>query len=412
MRGSRALHAVLWCALTCALLLTAPRPVAARAPPVGDGVDVPLGMGEQNLERPRLVVYWGVGCPHCESAMPFVLSLERDGGLVVELVEIRRDAAGRDRFLAEVQRLGLVAPGIPLFVLGDRHVMGFREGVTEEQIRAIIRDAAAGKPASAAEEVARIDLPWFGRIEPGAHSLTALALIVGLVDGINPCAMYVLVAMLGILLHVRSRRRVFLFGGTFVVMSGVVYFIFMTAWLNLFALTGLSRGITVLLGMALVVMGLVNLKELAWFKKGVSLMIPTKAKPGLFRRMRGVASAATLPAALAGVAVLAFVVNLVELGCTLGLPAVFTRILSLQTELTLAERYGLLVLYNLAYVVPLAAVVLVVGLTLHRVNFSERAAKGLKLVSGVLLIGFGVLFVAAPEVLHENIVRFDNRSMF
>ncbi len=407
-------------ALALAFVLVAlPRGASAQAPPAGDDVcdptapatacgpsstaPAPAGSSAaQGSSRPGglppLVFYWGLGCPHCEEAAPFISLLEQ-GGLVVERVETRQDAAGRERFVADVGRLGISAPGIPLFVLGDRHVLGFRPGSTEERIQAMIRDTRAGKAVSAGDDVASIDLPWIGQIRTGAYSLTALALLVGLVDGVNPCAMYVLVAMLGILLHVRSRKRLFLFGGTFVVMSGVVYFLFMTAWLNLFALTGLSRWITVGLGVALVAMGLINLKELFWFKKGVSLMIPEKAKPGLFRRMRSVAGSASLPTALAGIAALAFVVNLIELGCTLGLPAVFTRILSLRQEVSPAGRYLYLALYNVAYVVPLAAIVIVVASTLHRVTLSERGAKVLKLVSGVLLLGFGVLFVAAPETL-------------
>lgn len=406
--------------------LAAPRLAAAQTPPASDGVCDPAAAascdpagsepgapaaGSTGAPAPAatdapspkvplspLTFYWGVGCPHCEEAEPFIRSLEQ-GGLAVERVEIRRSDAGRDRFLSEVERLGITAPGIPFFVLGDRHVLGFQQGVTEERIRAMIRAAEAGAPASPDEGVRSIVLPIFGEIRPGAYSLSTLALLIGLVDGVNPCAMYVLVAMLGILLHVRSRRRLFLFGGTFVVMSGVVYFLFMTAWLNLFQLTGLARWITVVLGAALIVMGLINLKEIFWFKKGVSLMIPEKAKPGLFRRMRAVASAASLPAALAGIVTLAFLVNLVELGCTLGLPAVFTRILSLRGDVSTAGRYGYLALYNLAYVVPLAAIVIVYASTLHRLTLSERGAKALKLVSGVLLVGFGALFVAAPEVL-------------
>jgi hypothetical protein len=409
-------------AIALALLLALPRHAAAQAPPDGGDVCDPLAAGacgatgaepgtagapaappvtmpSSRGEVPMLVFYWGIGCPHCEEASPFVRSLEEGGGVVVERVEIRNDPAGRDRFLAEVKRLGISAPGIPMFVVGDRHLLGFRQGLTEARIQAMIRDAAAGKPANLAEDVHRIDLPWIGAIEPGAYSLTALALVVGLVDGINPCAMYVLVAMLSILLHVRSRARLLLFGGTFVVMSGVVYFLFMTAWLNLFALTGFARWITVGLGVVLMGMGLINLKEVLWFKKGVSLMIPDKAKPGLFRRMRSVAGAASLPAALAGIAALAFVVNLVELGCTLGLPAVFTRILSLRADVSSAGRYLYLALYNVAYVVPLAVIVVVVAATLHRITLGERGAKALKVVSGALLVGFGVLFVVAPEML-------------
>ena len=242
-------------------------------------------------------------------------------------------------------------------------------------------------------------LPIVGAVDAAAVPLPWLTLLVGLLDGLNPCAFYVLVVLLGILLHVRSRARIALFGGAFVVMSGLVYFLFMTAWLNAFLFLGLSRSLTRALGVLLVAMALVNLKEIAWFKRGVSLMIPEKAKPGLFRRMRGVARAASVPTALVGIVALAFVVNLIELGCTLGLPAIYTRVLSLRTDLGDAARYAYLALYNVAYVVPLAAIVAVFAVTMNRLKMTERHAKILKAVSGVLLLAFGLLFAIAPEVL-------------
>jgi hypothetical protein len=182
-------------------------------------------------------------------------------------------------------------------------------------------------------------------------------------------------------------------------MSGVVYFAFMMAWSLFFELAGLSRAITMGLGVLVLLMGLVNLKELVWFKRGVSLTIPERAKPGLFRRMRSIAAAASLPAAFIGVFVLAFVVNLIELGCTLGLPAIYTRVLSLR-EMSAGARYGYLALYNLVYVIPLAGIVVVYALTLHRVALGERGAKVLKAVSGTLLVLSGLVFVFRPELLH------------
>jgi len=408
-RRSRALSYLLFGAL-----LTLAPPRAARAeetcPPAGSSCAPsasPQAPGpradaqDADQGAPRLVFYWGVGCRHCEEARPFVDSLAREG-VAVERVEVRGDPAGRARLVAEARRLGVAAPGIPFFVVGDRCVVGFRKEGTEAEVRAMIRAAREGPPAAGDAAGGAVHLPLVGKVDPQALSLPALTVLIGLVDGLNPCAFYVLVAMLGVLLHVRSRGRLLLFGGMFVVASGVVYFLFMTAWLGIFTLTGLARGVTIALGAILIVMGLINLKEVLWFKKGVSLMIPERAKSGLFRRMRAVTGAASLPLALAGVATLAFLVNLVELGCTLGLPAVYTRILSLRRDLSSAARYAYLALYNVAYVIPLAAIVLAYAATLHRLALTERRAKVLKGVSGALLVTFGVLFVVAPATLRSG----------
>jgi cytochrome c biogenesis protein CcdA len=136
-----------------------------------------------------------------------------------------------------------------------------------------------------------------------------------------------------------------------------------------------------------------------WFKRGVSLMIPDQAKPGLFRRMRHISESASLPAAFLGICALAFVVNLVELGCTIGLPAVYTRLLSLHSGLSTAARYAYLVLYNVVYVLPLGAIVTAYALAMKRVAMTERRAKILKAVSGMLLLVFGLVFLAAPHLL-------------
>ena len=356
-----------------------------------------------------LLFFWGVGCPHCEEARPLVDTLAKENPrLRVEAIEVRHDPAGRRRFIETMTRLQATAVGVPTFVLGDASVTGYAKGETDVQLRALVADAFpalnadAGAPSTttsiATPTRKTVSVPWLGEVDPSTVSLPGLTLGMGLADGLNPCAIWVLVVLLGILLRVETTKRMVLYAGTFVLMSGVVYFAFMVAWATLFELVGLSRIVTRILGGALVAMGLVNLKDVAWFKKGPSLVIADKVKPGLFRRMRAVAGAATTPAALGGIAALAFIVNLVELGCTLGLPAIYTRILSLR-GLAAASRFAYLALYNVAYVVPLLVVVAVfIGLK-RRLAMTETVARALKGVSGLLLTTFGLLFLVAPHLL-------------
>jgi thiol-disulfide isomerase/thioredoxin len=415
-RGKRALFAL---GLLLALALVA-RPIRAEAQTPSEGsacgaastcpLDDPLDAAAEPA-RPEassqvpFLFFWGIGCPHCEEAKPLVEAITREEPrLAVEAIEVRKDPAGRQRFLETMKRLGAEAAGIPTFVVGEDYVVGYTKGETDKRVRALIaarlrpRSAGAASTSDDGAPAIGFRVPWFGEIDPRTVSLPGLTLGIGLADGLNPCAIWVLVVLLGILLHVESTPRMLLYAGTFVVMSGVVYFVFMSAWATLFALAGLSRAVTMILGAALIGMGIVNLKDVLWFKKGPSLVIPDKVKPSLFRRMRAIAGAATTPAALLGITVLAFVVNLVELGCTLGLPAIYTRILALR-GLTAAPRFAYLALYNLAYVVPLLLVVAVfIGLK-RRLVMTERVARGLKALSGLLLASFGGLFVLAPDLL-------------
>jgi len=166
-----------------------------------------------------------------------------------------------------------------------------------------------------------------------------------------------------------------LLGGTFVAVSGLVYFAFMAAWLNLFLLIGLSRIVQVALGGIAVLVGVINVKDGFAFGHGPSLTIPEAAKPGLYAGVRGILRAENLPGAFVGVVGLAVLVNTVELLCTAGLPTVYTHILTLQQLLWWAY-YGYLGLYNVAYMLDDSLMLVLAVITLSRRNSRKRRAIG------------------------------------
>lgn len=364
-------------------------PSTAASPPA----PAPAGPGT----AVALTFYWGVGCPRCEEAQPLLDALAREQpGLRISRVEVRRDASGRAAYVAELERLRIAPAGIPLFVVEDAYVLGFSPGTGEAAVRELLRRAGRSPATSDLEAIA---VPLLGRVEARRVPLATLTAVVGLLDGLNPCAMWVLTVLLGLLVNVRARGRLLLFGGTFVLVSGLVYFGFMAAWSGLFASIGGSRGVTVLLGIGLVAMGLVNVKELFLFRRGPSLTIPDRAKPALYRQMRAVARASSLPAALLGVLALALLANLVELGCTAGLPALYTRVLSLRTELAPWERIAWIAAYNAFYVVPLAIIVGLFAVVAPGARLGARSARLLKGLSGILLLAGGIVLLVAPQLL-------------
>ncbi|MCP5118882.1 MAG: hypothetical protein GY953_49350, partial [bacterium] len=147
-----------------------------------------------------------------------------------------------------------------------------------------------------------------------------MTLILGGVDAFNPCAFFVLLFLLSLLVHAGGRARMLLIGGVFVLISGLLYFVFMAAWLNLFLVLEGVRLVTVIAGLVAVALAVVNVKDYFFFKQGVSLVIPGSAKPGLFSRMRSLLSADNLPALLGGTVALAIAANTYELLCTSGFP--------------------------------------------------------------------------------------------
>jgi hypothetical protein len=201
-----------------------------------------------------------------------------------------------------------------------------------------------------------------------------------------------------------------LIGGIFVGVSGLMYFAFMAAWLNVFQIFGHLAWITLAAGALAVLVGAVNVKDFFWFEKGLSFSIPESRKPDIFRRARRILAADNLPAMIAATAFLAIAANFYELVCTAGFPMVYTRLLTLA-ELSAFGRYGYLAAYNLIYVVPLAAIVIVFSRTLGARKLTEREGRLLKLMSGLMMLELGGLLLLAPERISQVGIAFGLMAM-
>jgi hypothetical protein len=221
---------------------------------------------------------------------------------------------------------------------------------------------------------------------------------VGLLDGFNPCAMWVLLFLLSLLVHLRDRRRMAWIAGTFVLVSGAVYYAFMAAWLNVFLVVGLTGAVRSGLAALALVVALVHLKDFFWGLRGPSLSIPASAKPGLYARMRQVMQTPTLPLALLAVSALALVVNVFELLCTAGLPAMYTAILT-QQALAPAAHYANLGLYILGYVADDTLMVASAVWALSSQKLTETHGRWLKLVSGLVMLALGLVIALRPQWL-------------
>jgi hypothetical protein len=243
-----------------------------------------------------------------------------------------------------------------------------------------------------------IQLPFFGRIRVQDLGLPMFTFAVGIVDGFNPCAMWILVFLLSVLVNLKDRKKILLIAGTFVVVSGLAYFAFMAAWLNLFLLVGIVRPVQIALGLLALFIGVVNVKDFFAFKKGISLSISEDQKPGLYRRVRDIVSAKYLTVALSGAVALAVIVNMIELLCTAGLPALYTQILTLQ-ELPVWKNYLYLGVYISAYMIDDAMLLTIVVATLSHRKLQEREGRWLKLLSGLVILILGLVMLFRPQWL-------------
>ncbi|PIE33715.1 hypothetical protein CSA56_10325 [candidate division KSB3 bacterium] len=250
------------------------------------------------------------------------------------------------------------------------------------------------------EQKETVSIPLLGSVtlDISRIGLPLFTFIIGGLDGFNPCAMWVLCFLLTLVIYAKSRTKILMIGGIFVLASGVIYFLFMIAWLNIFVFAKHIKFLTKIVGVVAVVMGAINFKDFFFFKQGVSLTIPESAQPKLFKRMRSVVNASALPAMILGTIVLAVTANLIELLCTAGFPAIYTRILTLQ-NLSKWQEYAYLVLYNVIYVIPLAVIVGVFAWKMGGRKLGEKEGRVLKLISGVMMLVLGIILLIKPQIL-------------
>lgn len=365
-------------------------------------------------ETKKVIVYffWGDGCPHCAHEKQFLDVLKKKyPELEVKAYEVWHNQKNAELFVQMTKAAGIQASGVPITFIDNKVIIGFsgyKSREIEDKLKYCIEHGCIDpleilSKAFEREEPPIITLPLFGKVDTSKITLPVFTIILAGLDSFNPCAFFVLFFLLSLLIHARSRKRMFLIGGIFVFFSGFVYFLFMSAWLNIFLLVGQLLIITTVAGVIALLVALINIKDFFFFKKGISLVIPEKAKSRLFERMRNLMKSTSILSMIAGTAALAVAANTYELLCTAGFPMIFTRVLTLH-NLTTLQYYLYLILYNLVYVIPLAFIVFIFTVTLGAKKLTEWEGRKLKLISGLMMLGLGVVLLIKPSLLNNVLV--------
>lgn len=368
----------------------------------------------QPPERVDVVLFWAIGCPHCERAIDFLERQEAaEPRLRVRYLEVSRDAANRAAFGDVVRRLSIDDPGVPLALVGDAYVVGYRnDETTGAQLKRLIDGCLAsacpdplGQPfgAEGAQPAVRtlppsISVPFIGEVRTTDLSLPVLTVVLGALDGFNPCARWVLVFLIGLLVGMKDRFRMWTLGAAFIAGSALVYFLFMAAWLNFLLFMGAVVWIRAAVGAVALGGGFYYLREYFRNPEAACPVTAPQVRRRVFERLRKLATESRFLVALAGIAALAFAVNLVELICSAGIPAVFTQVLALSS-LPVWQYYAYLGLYILVFMLDDLFVFVVAMKTLQIAGVTGAYSRFSHLAGGLVLFAIGALLLLRPQWL-------------
>jgi hypothetical protein len=357
----------------------------------------------------NVYVFYGESCLHCAEEDAFLARLVHDRtDIQLHRYEVYYNQGNAQMFKDFAAACSIEEMGVPTTFIGNHVMIGFTNSVAQEITDAIEsqRSAPGMDPMERYTIYKRTGsvLPLDSRAAapPQTDALGTLALTMGLLDGLNPCAFFILLFLLSVLVRTDNRWRMAFISVLFVLVSGVVYFLFMAAWLNAFAVIASLRWATIAAGLIALAIGAVNLKDGVYSRRGISLGVSEGNRTRLVGQMYKLAARTSLPSIAGATIVLAGMASLYQIVCTVGVPLAFVRILTTR-GLTSASHYGYLGLFCLAYIVPLASVAFISSIALSARKMTESLGKVLKLFSGVMMLSLGAVFLFSPGTIASPI---------
>ncbi len=378
----------------------------------------PLNIKAESL---KIYLFYGDGCPHCADEEKFFESYFEDNN-DIELIkyEVWHSKDNQELFVKVQDKLNNHASGVPYLIIGKDVIVGYMEDVTNYQIEDTIKEYRSSKKkyddidelnkknnkdkiVSTDEKVKEVNLPVFGKVKSNEVSLPLLALVLGFIDGFNPCAMWILLFLITMLINTKDRKRMWILGLTFIITSGLVYLMFMLTWLNLAMFISKAELIRILVALVSFIIGFINLKKYyeSTKKEDGCDVVDKKNRKEIINRITNIMNEKSLIVAIIGIIVLAASVNIIELMCSVGIPLLFTQILAMNN--LSAGSYALYMFIYIFFFLIDDIVIFTLAMITHKVTgISTKYNKYSHLIAGIIILLIGLLLLINPSILMFN----------
>lgn len=378
-----------------------------------------------NAEEINLYLFHSQDCTHCQSERKWLESIkDKYDNLNIYEYEITRNSDNSALLDKVKERLSSTSNYVPYTVIGEQHWIGWNEDnkakITEaienydfskrDVVNEVINNIDGEKIGNTEDSIENNDdkteftVPVLGKIDAKKVSLPIMAMVIGFVDGFNPCAMWVLIFLISMLLGMKDKKKMWILGLTFLISSGLVYLLFMLAWLNIAVSLSSIRWIQLIISAVALIGAFVNLRS--YFKSVIKKdegceVVDNKKRKKLMERIKKYTSEKSLLLAMLGVMALAFSVNLIELACSAGLPLIFTQVLALNNLNAL--QYGIYIfIYLLFFLIDDIVVFVIAMKTFELTGISTKYTKYSHLIGGLIMLIIGLLMIFKPSWLMFN----------
>lgn len=372
----------------------------------------------------NIYLFYGDGCPHCAAEEKFLNEyLKKEKNVKLHKYEIWYDKDNAIKYKEVNKILNDNSNSIPYLIIGNNTISGYTEDITDEEIKNTINfyknkkykdkvgiylgvvDENKYGDENVKYDSKEINIPVLGKVDAKKVSISLSAIVIGLVDGFNPCAMWILIFLISMLLGMKNKKRMWTLGITFLVSSALVYFLFLISWLNLAVFLNKIAYIRVAISMVAIIFGTYNILKFissVFNKKDDGCeVVNSKNRKKIIKSINKIVKEKSFILALLGIVLLAISVNIIELLCSLGLPVMFSEILAINNiSKTWQILYSLL--YVFFFLIDDIVIFVVAMKTLQIKAISNKFGKYSHLIGGIIMLVIGLLMVTKPEWLMFN----------
>ena len=375
-------------------------------------------------ENVILYFFHGDGCPHCREETKFLKRMSKKYSyLKIVKYEVWYNEENSTLLDKVFDAYKISVPGVPTTIIGDTFISGYDDTIGEKIERAIeyysnhksddyvskIKDGTFNvedfpkengflKQEELSDKEMSFKLPFFGKINLKSASLTTAAVIIGLIDGFNPCAMWILLFLISVLMGMKDKKRMWVLGITFLLTSALVYLGIMLSWIEIVVKITTVIWIRNIIAIVALIGGVINLKNFIKSNDSGCEVVDDKKRKKIFQKIRKFTSEKSFILAIIGIMGLAVSVNLVELACSAGLPIVFSELLALNHTSSIM-RFFYTLLYVFFFLLDDLVVFFIAMFTMKVTGISSKYNKYSHLIGGVIMVLVGILLLFKPEWL-------------
>ena len=389
---------------------------------------IPYHVSAYESDEITLYLFHGDGCPHCAEELKYLETIEgKYENFKIVKYEVWYDKNNANLLKQVESAFKITRSGVPTNVIGNTVISGYgtstgskieraieyyrkneytdvvaqiKDGTYKEETKPV--DDGFEEEEKIVEKAVTIDVPLFGKVNLKKVSLMTAAVIIGLVDGFNPCAMWILLFLISILIGMKNRKRMWVLGLTFLITSALVYMFIMLSWITVAVKMTTIVWIRDIIAIIALIGGLINLNSYIKTRKETGCdVVDDKKRKKIITKIKKFTSEKSFILALLGVIGLAISVNLVELACSAGLPIVFTELIIIN-GVGKGMRFVYTLVYIFFFLIDDLIVFFIAMFTMKVAGISTKYNKYSHLIGGIIMLLIGLLLIFKPEWLMFN----------